>query len=554
MAELNFGLLTPPGSQSIGNAFVQGMDQAAVARAQENQNALAQYTLGKAKREDELNTQLLGDLRNAKTPEEIYSAYRRVGKPEVASKMQSEALTQDELRGKILAQPGARARTDAETAKLQSEARSKDIAEVASLPDAASASAAIDLRLLNKSITQQTADSLREGLTPENFLKWKHSTLMSLSTPADQLRQSALTHVDTPRGGFISRQYFDAQGKAYGPEQRLEISVSPNTIAQINATRINHLETLAQQGWTFDADRGLAVNPRLGISKSISTLMAPVEPQGSAGGVAPAAPAAIPTAPSAAPAGTPITQPRAATAGAFPRDTPVQQTNRMEGATAIRRQELANEQIALENARQKLASPAAANDPDIRRFYEERFKEATNNIDALNKELGNQPTQPSAVTTQPAQRTVLGPKPEKATESYFKELKGVINTNDAINNLKQMVSTFTPADMLNPARRAEIDTAHKTAVLLAKEMFNLGVLNGGDQKILEQVIPDPISFSKGLVPIETIRKNLDAASSVASRMNATLSKVHKQPLVQLDTIKPNAPNTSAPPIESFRRR
>jgi hypothetical protein len=42
MAELNFGLLTPPGSQNIGNAFVQGMDQAAVARARENQNALSQ--------------------------------------------------------------------------------------------------------------------------------------------------------------------------------------------------------------------------------------------------------------------------------------------------------------------------------------------------------------------------------------------------------------------------------------------------------------------------------------------------------------------------------
>ena len=550
MAELNFGLLTPPGSQGIGNAFAQGMGQAAVARAQENQNALAQYTLGKAKREDELTSKMLAGMQSATTIEQQAAVLRSVGRYKDASDLMNSDLERRYKLGQIEAQPGARAKTDAETTKLQSEARSKDIAEVASLPDAASASAAIDLRLSNKSITQQTADSLREGLTPENFLKWKHSTLMSLSTPADQLRQSALTHVDTPRGGFISRQYFDAQGKAYGPEQRLDITVSPNTIEQINATRRNHLETLAQQGWIFDTDRGLAVNPRLGISQSISTLMAPVEPQGSAGGVAPAAPAAIPTAPIAVPAGIPITQPRAATAGAFPRDTPVQQTNRMEGASAIRRQELANEQIALENARQKLASQAAANDPDIRKFYEERFKEATNNIAALNKELGNQPAQPSA--TQPAQRTVLGPKPEKATESYFKELKGVINTNDAINNLKQMVSTFTPADMLNPARRAEIDTAHKTAVLLAKEMFNLGVLNGGDQKILEQVIPDPISFSKGLVPIETIRKNLDAASSVASRMNATLSKVHKQPLVQLDTIKPNAPNPSAPPIESFR--
>jgi len=37
MAELNFGLLNPPGSQSIGNAFVQGMDQAQESRARDLQ-------------------------------------------------------------------------------------------------------------------------------------------------------------------------------------------------------------------------------------------------------------------------------------------------------------------------------------------------------------------------------------------------------------------------------------------------------------------------------------------------------------------------------------
>lgn len=37
MAELNFGLLTPPGSQSIGNAFVSGMDQAQAAQARDLQ-------------------------------------------------------------------------------------------------------------------------------------------------------------------------------------------------------------------------------------------------------------------------------------------------------------------------------------------------------------------------------------------------------------------------------------------------------------------------------------------------------------------------------------
>jgi len=103
MAELNFGLLTPPGSQSIGNAFTQGMDQAAVARAQENQNALAQYSLSKAKREDELTNQLLGDLRGATTNDEIYRAYQRAGKGEIASKLRGDALTQRKTEGEIAA-------------------------------------------------------------------------------------------------------------------------------------------------------------------------------------------------------------------------------------------------------------------------------------------------------------------------------------------------------------------------------------------------------------------------------------------------------------------
>ena len=147
----------------------------------------------------------------------------------------------------------------------------------------------------------------------------------------------------------------------------------------------------------------------------------------------------------------------------------------------------------------------------------------------------------------------VGAKPEKPTESYYSEAKGILNTNDAINNLKQVISNFTPTDMVNPARRAEIDQAHKTAVLLSKEMFRLGVLNGGDQKILEQVIPDPIAFSKGLVPIETIRKNMSSASNIVNNMNKNLSRVHKQPLLSLDVETTNAPNPSAPPIQSFRR-
>ena len=236
MAELNFGLLTPPGSQSVGNAFVSGMDQAAAARAQENQNALSQYTLGKAKREDELTTQLLGDLRSATTNEEIYRAYQRAGKGDVASKLQTDALTQDKLRGDILAQPGARAYQTAQTGKLQDEARNKVIGEVAGFPDAESANAAIDYRLSNNLIDKATADRLRQGLTPENFPAWKLQTLTRMLTPDKQLEFAAPKPKQVNLQGRMIWIDENPNSPSYGkevlPSRNIEVSPSVAVSAQ----------------------------------------------------------------------------------------------------------------------------------------------------------------------------------------------------------------------------------------------------------------------------------------------------------------------------------
>jgi hypothetical protein len=226
MAELNFGLLTPPGSQSIGNAFVSGMDQAAVARAQENQNALAQYTLSKARREDQVKSQLLNELRSAKTPEEQQQAYINAGLGKEAAEMRGIGLKNIETQGRINLQPGA-------LAKQQDEIKTKTIAEIAGFPDSDSANAAIDARVANKTIDQATADRLRQGLTPDNFTKWKHDTLIRMLAPADQLKQSAVTTKDTDRGGFIERQAYDAQGKAVGDPIMLPKTAAPSTEAAL---------------------------------------------------------------------------------------------------------------------------------------------------------------------------------------------------------------------------------------------------------------------------------------------------------------------------------
>ena len=191
MAELNFGLLTPPGSQSIGNAFVQGMDQAAVARAQENQNALSQYTLSKAKREDELNTQLLGDLRNATTNDEIYRAYQRAGKGDVASRLRGEQLTQDKTRLEIAGMPATQAKTKADTAVLHGNIMEREANVVLANPTSARAMQAVVNfgKATGQDVTQELKTLTELGDDPNKIAAWarghaiKGKDLVAFSTP-----------------------------------------------------------------------------------------------------------------------------------------------------------------------------------------------------------------------------------------------------------------------------------------------------------------------------------------------------------------------------------
>ena len=109
MAELNFGLLTPPGSQSIGNAFTQGMDQAQESRARDLQmqqsvrkGQMDELTYRKAlDTEARLNKYYSNIAANGgpKTPEEALQAMLGSGVPHIqdmAAKLQIETLKNDQ--------------------------------------------------------------------------------------------------------------------------------------------------------------------------------------------------------------------------------------------------------------------------------------------------------------------------------------------------------------------------------------------------------------------------------------------------------------------------
>lgn len=119
-----------------------------------------------------------------------------------------------------------------------------------------------------------------------------------------------------------------------------------------------------------------------------------------------------------------------------------------------------------------------------------------------------------------------GPKP---TEQYNKMALGVLNTSNAVNNFVSKLDGFSTSDMVDPSRRAELNSAHSNAMLQAKELYNLGVLTGGDEAILNKVLANPVDFTSSLTPVSAIRQQAQDLQSVINSANKNLSTVFKQP-------------------------
>lgn len=127
---------------------------------------------------------------------------------------------------------------------------------------------------------------------------------------------------------------------------------------------------------------------------------------------------------------------------------------------------------------------------------------------------------------------LLGKKAESSSE-YKKQALGIQNTNSALNKMENVLKDFSTLDMVNPSKRASLGAAHATALLFAKELFNLGVLNGGDERIINSVINNPIDIASAVVPIKAVREQVKDLKYVIEYANKNLAVVHKQPELKL---------------------
>jgi hypothetical protein len=106
----------------------------------------------------------------------------------------------------------------------------------------------------------------------------------------------------------------------------------------------------------------------------------------------------------------------------------------------------------------------------------------------------------------------------KPSESQEKQVIGVQNTKNAIGEFRNELSNFTRLDTLKPNERARIETKYRNMLMQAKEAYNLGVLNGPDLAILEQIIYNPTSM-KGVVV------GRDAIDSQASELDRIMGNI-----------------------------
>jgi hypothetical protein len=85
-------------------------------------------------------------------------------------------------------------------------------------------------------------------------------------------------------------------------------------------------------------------------------------------------------------------------------------------------------------------------------------------------------------------------------------VNGAIGYQKSLDKLVNLFGQYSGTDMLKPNVKAEFKGALRTAQLQGKEAFGLGVLNGPDLEILEQVLADPTAFDSFLKDRTTLNK------------------------------------------------
>ena len=145
-------------------------------------------------------------------------------------------------------------------------------------------------------------------------------------------------------------------------------------------------------------------------------------------------------------------------------------------------------------------------------------------------------SQPQVIFGPDGTTAVLDPKTglpvgtPKPTGEYLKQQTGVQNVRQAITEYRNALSGWNKSKMLSPDARSELGTFYNNMLLQAKEAYNLGVLNGPDYQILQEVVANPNSFATSLMSKDALDKQAFNLDDLMGRIGQNSAAVHRQPM------------------------
>jgi hypothetical protein len=115
------------------------------------------------------------------------------------------------------------------------------------------------------------------------------------------------------------------------------------------------------------------------------------------------------------------------------------------------------------------------------------------------------PPPPAGIPSGEAARAYVADQYKPLEGDSRKAVNGAASYQDALDKYQQVLNSVELSDLANPQARKRIDSAYNTAMLTGKEAYKLGVLNGGDERILNSLIPNYKDASQFLTTKDTIK-------------------------------------------------
>jgi len=125
----------------------------------------------------------------------------------------------------------------------------------------------------------------------------------------------------------------------------------------------------------------------------------------------------------------------------------------------------------------------------------------------------------------------------------LKTVSGAMAYQRALTDYYNDVSKLSLSDLTNPQTRKKLEEKHAKVVLTGKEAYNLGVLNGGDERILNSVAPNYNDLS---VFKSTVKEVSDSQKQFARDRVLDVYRVNQRNM-PFDVARTLAPTEPLPP-------